>query len=160
MALNQKQKRFAEEYVRTGNATEAARLAGYKQPHVQGTRLLENVSVKSYIDAQLEKMHTSTIMSAQQIMQRLSDIALGKLKETVVVATPAGAESVEKEADFKTQIIAMKELLKRYPADDGVLKAQLRKLEAEAEISEKKAAMFNSEDSNITISVTHFSEEL
>ena len=45
--LTEKQRRFVEAYMgqAAGNATEAARLAGYKQAHSQGPRLLENVGV-------------------------------------------------------------------------------------------------------------------
>jgi len=45
MALTEKQKRFIDFYVETGNQTEAARLAGYKQPHVQGAQNLEKLRV-------------------------------------------------------------------------------------------------------------------
>lgn len=48
--LTDKQKIFAIEYVKLNNATEAARVAGLKQPHVQGPRLLENVRVKEEIN--------------------------------------------------------------------------------------------------------------
>lgn len=43
------QQRFCNEYMRDVNATRAAERAGYKHPHVQGPRLLENVGVKAEI---------------------------------------------------------------------------------------------------------------
>lgn len=49
MNLTPKQKAFADEYLICGNATEAARKAGYKQPHVQGSQNLEKLSVSAYI---------------------------------------------------------------------------------------------------------------
>lgn len=51
MALNEKQKRFCEEYVVDLNATQAAIRAGYSEDtaDVQGSRLLGNVNVQSYI---------------------------------------------------------------------------------------------------------------
>ena len=51
MNLTPKQKAFADEYLICGNATEAARKAGYKQPHVQGSQNLEKLSVSAYIAA-------------------------------------------------------------------------------------------------------------
>jgi len=49
--LTPKQERFCQEYTIDGNATGAARRAGYsaKTAHVQGPRLLGNVSVKARI---------------------------------------------------------------------------------------------------------------
>ena len=49
--LTLRQERFIAEYIHTGNATQSAKKAGYAHPHVHGTRLLANVSVKSAIDA-------------------------------------------------------------------------------------------------------------
>ena len=45
--LSDKQLRFIELYA--GNATEAAKLAGYAHPEVQGKRLLKNVPICSLI---------------------------------------------------------------------------------------------------------------
>lgn len=49
--LNEKQKRFAAEYLIDLNATQAAIRAGYsvKTANEQGSRLLVNVSIQEYI---------------------------------------------------------------------------------------------------------------
>ena len=51
MALTEKQKRFAEEYLIDLNATQAAIRAGYsaKTANEQGSRLLANVSIQKAI---------------------------------------------------------------------------------------------------------------
>ena len=41
--LTPKQKAFADYYIELGNATEAARRAGYKKPNVQGSQNLEKL---------------------------------------------------------------------------------------------------------------------
>jgi len=46
----------------------------------------------------------------------------------------------KKEADLKTRIAAVKEILKRYPTENPLTQAQIRKLEAEADIREAQAA--------------------
>lgn len=46
----------------------------------------------------------------------------------------------KKEADLKTRIAAVKEILKRYPAENPLTQAQIRKIEAEADIKEAQAA--------------------
>ncbi|WP_232321165.1 hypothetical protein [Latilactobacillus sakei] len=46
----------------------------------------------------------------------------------------------KKEADLKTRIAAVKEILKRYPSRNPLTQAQIRKIEAEADIKEAQAA--------------------
>lgn len=140
MKLSEKQKRFADEYIKTGNATQSAKVAGYKQPHVQGSQNLEKLSVKAYIDEKLEQLASERIMSAQQALELLTKIAKGEEKETVIVGTPDGVYESKKEANLKTRIAAVKEILKRYPAENPLTQAQIRKLEAEADIREAQAA--------------------
>ncbi|MCT3528215.1 terminase small subunit [Latilactobacillus curvatus] len=140
MKLSEKQKRFADEYIKTGNATQSAKVAGYKQPHVQGSQNLEKLSVKTYIDEKLEQLASERIMSAQQALELLTKIAKGEEKETVIVGTPDGVYESKKEADLKTRIAAVKEILKRYPTENPLTQAQIRKIEAEADIREAQAA--------------------
>lgn len=49
--LTPKQNRFVEFY--DGNATEAARLAGYKNPNVASAKLMKNPNVKAAIDVKM-----------------------------------------------------------------------------------------------------------
>ncbi|MCT3086641.1 terminase small subunit [Lactococcus lactis] len=146
MKLTEKQKRFCDEYIKLGNATQAAINAGYSKrtARSQGQRLLTNVDIKNYIDERMEQLASERIMGAQEILERLTLIAKAEITETVVVASADGYAEVEKPPDFKTQIQAMKELLKRYPGNDKLLEQTLRKLTAEADIAEFKAAMIQS----------------
>lgn len=146
MKLTEKQKRFCDEYIKLGNAKEAAINAGYskKTAKSMGAENLTKPDLKKYIDERMEQIASERIMSAQEILERLSLIANAKIKETVVVANAEGYSEVEKPPDFKTQIQAMKELLKRYPGNDKLLEQTLRKLTAEADIAEFKAAMIQS----------------
>lgn len=148
MKLTEKQKRFADEYIKSGNITEAARLAGYKQPHVQGSQNLEKLSVKSYIDERMKVIEDSRIMTAKEAVELLTGIGRGEVKETVVVASPIGVETVEKEADLKTRISAIKEILKRYPDNDKLMEQQLRKLTAEADMAEAKTKEYIEDSSD------------
>lgn len=154
MKLSEKQKRFADEYIKTGNATQSAKVAGYKQPHVQGSQNLEKLSVKTYIDEKLEQLASEHIMSAQQALELLTKIAKGEEKETVIVGTPDGVYESEKEADLKTRIAAIKEILKRYPTENPLTQAQIRKLEAEADIKEAEAKReADGSDSHVNIEI-------
>lgn len=146
MKLTEKQKRFCDEYIKLGNAKEAAINAGYskKTAKSMGAENLTKPDLKKYIDERMEQLASERIMSAQEILERLSLIASAKIKETVVVANAEGYAEVEKPPDFKVQIQAMKELLKRYPGNDKLLEQTLRKLTAEADIAEFKATMIQS----------------
>lgn len=160
MKLSEKQKRFADEYIKTGNATQSAKVAGYKQPHVQGSQNLEKLSVKTYIDEKLEQLASERIMSAQQALELLTKIAKGEEKETVIVGTPDGVYESKKEADLKTRIAAVKEILKRYPAENPLTQAQIRKLEAEADIKEAEARAVKEDDSgSLTVNIVPFGDD-
>ena len=55
------------------------------------------------------------------------------------MTTMDGAEVVDKPPDVKTRIIAIKEILKRYPDNDKLVEQQIRKLTADADLAEIKA---------------------
>ncbi|CAK1224590.1 Phage terminase [Fructobacillus cardui] len=141
MKLTVKQKRFADEYIESGNATQSAIKAGYSKKTAQqmGNENLLKPVIKNYIDERMSEMEAKRIMSATEAVQLLTSIARGEVKETVVVATPVGVETTEKEADLKTRITATKEIIKRYPGSDKLAEQQLRKAIAKADILEAKA---------------------
>lgn len=151
-----KQKKFADKYLETGNITQSAVDAGYskKTARVIGQENLLKPAVRSYIDEQMGKVENDHIMTVEEAVMFLTNVATGKEKETVVVATPTGAQKVTKEADIKTRISAVKELLKRYPDNDKVMEQQLRKLTAEADIAEAQAKRELSDEQNSNIEVS------
>ena len=71
--LTYRQRMFVSYFLGTanGNATEAARMAGYATAHVDGSRLLANAIIRVAIDAKL----LSAAMSADEVLGRLSDMA-------------------------------------------------------------------------------------
>ncbi|WP_172885006.1 terminase small subunit [Lentilactobacillus buchneri] len=141
MKLRPKQKAFAEEYVKLGNATKAALNAGYskKTAAETGSENLKKPHIKTYINQLMAEIESHKIMDAQEALQLLTRIARGEEKETVVVSTQFDVDTIEKEADLKTRIAAAKEILKRYPDSDDLLKAQVRRAVADADIAETKA---------------------
>lgn len=60
---------FAEEYLRTWNATTAARTAKYTHPGQQGERMLKRSDVSAYIQARLRE----SAVSADEVLARLSE---------------------------------------------------------------------------------------
>ncbi|TPR16660.1 terminase small subunit [Apilactobacillus timberlakei] len=135
--LSPQQIRFADRYIATGNAKQSALDVGYSETEAEKakSRLVgNNVHLKQYINDQVAKMQQPDIMSAQEIMQFLTDVIKDKQIETVSLSTPDGVEQVEQPADIKTKITAARELLKRYPTGDKLLEAKISKMEAEARI--------------------------
>ena len=150
MKLTEKQKRFADEYIKSGNATQAAIKAGYskKTAKIVASQNLTKLNVKSYIDDRMKVIEDNRIMTAKEAVELLTGIGRGEVKETVIVASPMGVETVEKEADLKTRISAIKEILKRYPDNDKLMEQQLRKLAAEADLAEAKAKEYIEDSSD------------
>ena len=114
MKLTEKQKRFADYYIETGNITEAARRAGYKQPHVQGSQTLDKLSVKTYVQSRLEELADKRIMSAEEVLQTVTSFARNEEQEDVVVFGESGPEIHRKSISAKDRLKALELLGKRY----------------------------------------------
>ncbi|MGI1808864.1 terminase small subunit [Pediococcus pentosaceus] len=139
--LTPKQKKFADSYIESGNATQSAIKAGYSRKTAKsvGSENLTKPDIKSYIEKKMKEVESHKIMDAKEAMELLTRIARGEEMETKVVATRFDVETVEVPSDNKTKMIAVKELLKRYPDNDRLLEAQIKRAEAEARIAEAQA---------------------
>ncbi|WP_273716053.1 terminase small subunit [Leuconostoc mesenteroides] len=155
MKLTPKQKRFADEYIKTGNAMQSAITAGYSKEYAKArsSKMSENVGIKSYIEKRMEQIASPNILTAEQILERLTGIVTGEITETVVVATPIGVEKTEKTADFKTQISAMRDIMKRYPNNDKLIEQQIRKLSAQADVAQIQAKRMAEGEQNSSVNV-------
>ena len=146
MKLTAKQRLFADEYIKSGNATEAYIKAGYSVKNngsakAASSRLLTNVNLKHYIDAKMAEIESHKIADAKEAMQAITAIARGETTETQAQINPLSGkwEKIEVPADLKVRLSAWKEILKRYPLADEFSKTQLRKMIADARISEARA---------------------
>ena len=79
--LTPKQKAFADYYIELGNATEAARRAGYKKPNVQGSQNLEKLSIKSYIEERVKALDEKRIAKGEEVLQYLTKVMRGEEKD-------------------------------------------------------------------------------
>ncbi len=151
--LTPKQKEFADNYIKSGNATQSAIDADYSKKTARsiGQENLTKPDIKSYIDERMQQIEDEKIADATEVLQYFTSVLRGEVEETVVVGGPMGAEAVDKPPDIKTRLSAGKELLKRYPGNDKLLNAQIKKLEAEAQIVHHKAKKLtnNSGDNNL-----------
>lgn len=82
MSLSIKELKFVEEYIKTGNRTQAVIDAGYKVGNRQraseiGYQLLQKTPVLEAVKLRL----TEAVMSPEEVKSRLSDIARGSVEE-------------------------------------------------------------------------------
>lgn len=85
--LTLKQKKFADEYIISGNAYQSAIKAGYSENYSKGNinKLLENVGVKSYIQERLKEIDDKKIADQKEILERLTRFGRREEFESVVV---------------------------------------------------------------------------
>lgn len=147
--LTVKQRKFVAEYLKSGNATDAAIKAGYSQKTARfvGSENLTKHNIKRYISEKMQEIENSKIADATEVLQFMSKVVRGEEKETVVVTTAESVQTLEKEADIKTKLIAAKELLKRFPAtNDELQRAIVEKAKADAKIAQYKANLLEGSD--------------
>lgn len=83
------QRVFADEYIKTRNATRAY-LAAYPKcksensAGVSAKALLRNPKILGYIDAELEKLHNATIADAAEIMSFYTGVMRGEKGEVLI----------------------------------------------------------------------------
>ena len=121
MALTAKQQRFCDEYLIDLNATQAAIRAGYseKTATAQGSRLLTNVDVKSYIGERMAEKEKALIADQDEVLQYLTSVLRGEGYEEMVVVEGHGdgvssATTVTRDICPKDRLKAAELLGKRY----------------------------------------------
>lgn len=123
LKLTIKQQRFADEYIISGNATEAAMKAGYakKAAYQQGAENLKKPHIREYIDERLETINSAKIADQTEVLQYLTSVMRGTSQSAVVVIEGDGdgvssARLMEKTPDEKEKLKAAELLGKRYGA--------------------------------------------
>lgn len=83
MKLTVKQKRFADEYIISGNATDAAKKAGYseKTAGVIGSENLIKPNISSYIKKRMDEIESKKIMTLEEALALTSTIARREIQK-------------------------------------------------------------------------------
>ncbi|GAK01494.1 terminase small subunit [Geomicrobium sp. JCM 19055] len=84
MKMTVKQRRFADEYIICGNAEEAAKTAGYSA-RGNTTKLLQNTTIRNYIDERLAEIESDKVAKQEEIMQYLTRVKRREEKEYTVI---------------------------------------------------------------------------
>ena len=113
-----KQKRFADEYIISGNATQSAIKAGYtkKYANTNANKLLHNTTIKTYIDERLAKLDSEKIADQKEVMEYLTSVMRGEHTEQTLISRGAewGQEKTNIDVGAKDRIKAAELLGKRY----------------------------------------------
>lgn len=133
MKLTHKQHLFADEYIKSGNAMQSAIKAGYSEKYAKSSsaKMLENVGIKSYIDAKMAEIESHKIADAKEVLQYLTRVLRGEETEEIPDSVDGG--TIKRPPLIKDRTAAAREIMKRYPLDDPMVAAQLKKLQAEAD---------------------------
>ncbi len=124
MALTEKRKLFADEYLIDLNASRAYRVA---YPRVKdgdvaaaaASRLLKIEEVKKYVADQMEAIHNEKTADAQEVIEYLTAVMRGKSNAEEIVVEGIGdgcseARTIEKGPSEKERLKAAELLGKRY----------------------------------------------
>ena len=108
--LTPKQKAFADYYIECGNATEAAKRAGYKDSSARqiGAENLSKPSISAYIAERQKQIDDSRIASAAEVQRFYSAVLRGEIKDQFGL-----------EASLDTRMAAGRELMKRHERTEG-----------------------------------------
>ena len=73
--LTLKQKKFADEYIISSNAEQAAIKAGYSEKYARGNahKLVANSCIKKYIDERLAELESEKIADQKEILEILTE---------------------------------------------------------------------------------------
>ncbi|MGU7859893.1 terminase small subunit [Streptococcus suis] len=115
--LTLKQQRFADEYIICGNATEAAIKAGYssKYANTNASKLLQNTTIKSYIDERLEELKSEKVANQQEVLEYLTSVMRGQTQEqTLCSIGELGQQVIDIDVGAKDRIKAAELIGKRY----------------------------------------------
>lgn len=134
IGLNQRQKLFADEYLISGIAYNAALKAGYSENYAKtrAHKLLENDRIKAYIEERLKELEKKKIAKQDEVMQVFTSILRQELTEEVVELNSMTGQFVKtKKPPSITEVIkAGSELMRRYPTakQSEKLELEIRKL--------------------------------
>lgn len=107
MALTPKQQAFADYYLELGNATEAAKRAGYseKTAYAIGNENLSKPEISAYIAERMEQIQGERIATIEEVMQFYTSVMRGEEKDQFGL-----------EASLNDRLKAGQEIIKRLSA--------------------------------------------
>lgn len=117
--LTEKQERFIDYYIETGNATEAAKKAGYSEKTAKQIGSENLTKLDFFIKERLKELEDARIAKADEVLKHLTAAMRGEIEEEVVVVENIGdyesrARVIKKQLSARERIKAAELLGKRY----------------------------------------------
>lgn len=115
--MTTKQQKFCDEYLISGNATDAAIKAGYSPKTAKqiATENLSKPNVKAYIDGQLAQLHSAKIADAEEVLRYLTSVMRGEHTEQVLKLAGDGFQTItDIDVSAKERLKAAELIGKRY----------------------------------------------
>lgn len=118
--LNIKQQRFADEYIKSGNATDAYVKAGYSKnkANTNATKLLQNTTIKKYIKERIEQAQEESLMGVTEALAISASIARGEPQQ----AYSKRYDHLTNEVDRETTYTITPDFEERQRSIDHILK--------------------------------------
>lgn len=177
--LTPKQRKFANEFIKTNNAYQSAINAGYSKNYASvGTKkLLENVRIQNYIQQKTGEVEKRESVEADEVLKNIYRISAGKEIERHYVKidnlakeVAGGDDQIEARMEYMTdettitpastkeQVAAAElwfKLSGRLKNDSKDVEDQkIRKLKADADIAEAKAKRSSKDNQQVVINFT------
>lgn len=117
MKLTPKQQAFCDYYIETGNATEAAKKAGYKGGNLNriASENLSKLVIKQYIEERMAEKDEERVASQDEILHFLTQVMRGETTEQIPVGKGEGYFTLEdKDTYVKDRVKAAELLGKRH----------------------------------------------
>ena len=115
--LTLKQQKFADEYIISGNATDAAIKAGYSKKTANriGPENLSKLVIKKYIEERLAELNSQKIADQEEILQYLTAVMRGETTEQTLRSVGDFGQMIDYiDVGAKDRIKAAELLGKRY----------------------------------------------
>lgn len=178
--LTPKQRKFANEFIKTNNAYQSAINAGYAKGTARNAtkQLLENTGIHEYIIKKTGNVEKRESEEADEVLKNIYRISAGKEIERHYVKidnlakeVAGGDDSIEARMEYMTdettitpastkeQVAAAElwfKLSGRLKNDSKDVEDQkIRKLKADADIAEAKAKMVSDEGNEVRVNITY-----
>ncbi len=121
--MTERQKRFVDAYIKTGNASEAARLAGYSEKTANriAEENLSKLDISREVQKRLKEMESERTADVKETLEYLTSVMRGEKTEIVVVTVGTGkgyskSEKVEVPISTRDRLKAAEHLLKVHGA--------------------------------------------
>lgn len=100
--MTPKQRLFADEYIANkGNATDAARKAGYKQPETSGKENIKKHLIQEYIKSRTEPVLEELKINGDDVIREIANIGFGRVQEGYSKKINLLTDEVESEMKYE-----------------------------------------------------------